>query len=302
MKTLPTSDSPSYRELPIAEIGLRYAALRMIQPHAEAAMQRSFERYGQLSPVLVAQAPDNRYELIDGFKRRRAGYKLGHERLHAQVFSGTSRTIKAVMITVNSKAHTIAEFEKALVIRSLYREDGLSQVEIAALLGRHKSWVCRRLALVERLCDDVVDHLKLGLICPTTGRELAKLPRGNQPEALKTVLKYRFTTNETARLVSMLLCEPRWKHQAILSFPEPILSDRRPTCRESQDRSTSAYGMLIKIERLLASEVFGKSMSNQDEQGRMLSSIERIEEALAQIKQLFTRSAFCRTTSETVKN
>jgi hypothetical protein len=35
---------------------------------------------------------------------------------------------------------------------TLIREDGLSQAEVAELLGHHKSWVCRRLALLERLC------------------------------------------------------------------------------------------------------------------------------------------------------
>ena len=43
--------------------------------------------------------------------------------------------------------------EEALVVHSLSHEDGLSQGEIAVLLGRHKSWVCRRLSLVERLSD-----------------------------------------------------------------------------------------------------------------------------------------------------
>ena len=39
-------------------------------------------------------------------------------------------------------------------MQALVREDGLSQVEAAELLGRHKSWVCRRLALLERLGDE----------------------------------------------------------------------------------------------------------------------------------------------------
>ena len=34
-------------------------------------------------------------------------------------------------------------------MHALVREDGLTQVEAAELLGRHKSWVCRRLALLE---------------------------------------------------------------------------------------------------------------------------------------------------------
>ena len=44
--------------------------------------------------------------------------------------------------------------EEALVVHSLFHEDTLSQIEIATLLGRHKSWVCRRIALIDRLCDE----------------------------------------------------------------------------------------------------------------------------------------------------
>ena len=91
------------------------------------------------------------------------------------------------------------------MIRSLHREDGLSQVEIAALLGRHKSFVCRRLRMVEALSDEVIDHLKLGLINMTIGRELSRLPRGNQALALRTVIKYRLDCAETCRLVSQVL-------------------------------------------------------------------------------------------------
>jgi hypothetical protein len=41
--------------------------------------------------------------------------------------------------------------EEAWIIHALVQDDGMSQVEVAKLLGRHKSWVCRRLALIERL-------------------------------------------------------------------------------------------------------------------------------------------------------
>jgi hypothetical protein len=101
-------------------------------------------------------------------------------------------------------------------------------VEIAALLGRHKSFVCRRLRMVEALSDEVPDHLKLGLINMTTGRELSRLPHGNQALALRTVIKYRLNCAETCRLISMVLKEPRWNHESILHFPEPILTDRQP--------------------------------------------------------------------------
>ena len=50
------------------EIGESYGRYRLHVPEAERAMARSLKRYGQLSPVVVCQRQE-RYELIDGFKR-----------------------------------------------------------------------------------------------------------------------------------------------------------------------------------------------------------------------------------------
>lgn len=50
------------------EIGEHYGRYRLHVPEAERAMARSLERYGQLSPVVVCRR-NERYELIDGFKR-----------------------------------------------------------------------------------------------------------------------------------------------------------------------------------------------------------------------------------------
>jgi hypothetical protein len=53
------------------------------------------------------------------------------------------------------------------IIQALVREGGLSQVEVAELLGRHNSWVCRRLALIERLGPKAKDELRVGLLTTT---------------------------------------------------------------------------------------------------------------------------------------
>ena len=63
----------------------------------------------------------------------------------------------------------------------------MSQVEVAELLGRHKSWVCRRLALLERLGLKARDELRVGLLSPTTARQLVRLPQGNQTEVLEAI-------------------------------------------------------------------------------------------------------------------
>src|SRR5207249_2441290 len=55
---------------------------------------------------------------------------------------------------------------------------------MAKSLGRHKSWVCRRLALIERLGAKAREELHVGLLSPTAARQIVRLPQGNQAEVL----------------------------------------------------------------------------------------------------------------------
>jgi ParB/RepB/Spo0J family partition protein len=265
-----------YMMIPVDKIGQRYSELRIIDPRAEKAMQRSMQFYGQMTPVVVCQTQKHP-EMIDGFKRLRAAIKLNFTQLSARIFPGRIRAAKAAMIQLNIKARTISELETAMVIRSLHRGDNLTQVEIAALLGRHKSWVCRRLSLVEQLSEEIIEHLKLGLITMTIGRELARLPRGNQPSALQTILKYHFDSRETSRLIALLLREPRWNHDAILRFPEPILEDRHPD-PPLRTKEPSIFSKLIKLELWMKATSYSQlDHVSIPERNRMLSVMDRIE-------------------------
>ena len=138
-------------ELEPNEIGEHYGRYRLHVPEAERAMAKSLKRYGQLSPVVVCRR-NQRYELIDGFKRLGAARGLAHfDRLSARLMEADERTVKAAIYGLNRTGGRTRELEEAWIIHALVREDEMSQVEVAELLGRHKSWVCRRLALIERL-------------------------------------------------------------------------------------------------------------------------------------------------------
>ena len=144
-----------------------------------------------------------------------------------------------------------------MIATSLYRDDGLTQVEIAPLLGRDKSWVSRRIALIERLSDEVLEHLRLGLISPTHGRELSRLPRGNQPAALSWVIAHRLCSRETAKLVSLLIERPRWDHELILTLPLEILEHRQPPRRGLIKPQDSLGPVLKDLARCCASVLKG---------------------------------------------
>jgi ParB/RepB/Spo0J family partition protein len=277
-------------EVPTDDIGDRYGNLRLVNPGAYAAMERSIAQYGQVTPVVVGQPTGSKYEMVDGFKRYRASKKLGLKSLSCRVLKGKDRALKSAMLYLNTQISSIGDLEQGMIIQSFYKEDGLSQVEIAKLLGRHKSWVSRRLSLVERLSDEVIEQMRLGLVSSSIGRELALLPCGNQRGALKTLQKYRFTVRETARLVSLLMNQPAWNHETILNFPEEILSARQsPRPKKSvMDSLTKFYGDLSTIERLCTGCAANCSqLSNLDEQ-KVLSGIERITDVLTEIRKQFS--------------
>lgn len=225
--------------VPLARIDERYSGYRLICPKADKAMTASIERYGQLSPVVVGPAQKNGYPLIDGFKRLRASRQLGRTDLKATVLQAGERALKAAMFHLNKKHHSMTAMEEAVIVRALYREHGLTQEAVGILLGFHKSWINRRLALLDRLDTEVLEQVRLGLIGPGMIRELIKLPRGNQLAALDTIRKFTMTCREAAQLVALILESPRWNIDSILYYPEPILSKRepdRPVCNTELQR------------------------------------------------------------------
>jgi hypothetical protein len=134
------------------------------------------------------------------------------EQLQAKVLPMASRWIiitepvaKAAIHGLNQTGRRPQEWEEAWIVHALVREDGMTQVEVAELLGRHKSWVCRRLALVEKLTNEAWEDLRLGLLSTTATRALVRLPAGNQVDALATLHRDELTAAELEGVVDLVL-------------------------------------------------------------------------------------------------
>lgn len=240
----------SYTDIPMEMIGESFSRFRLALPRSDAAMLNSIEKYGQLSPIVVSSCENGHYELIDGFKRLRVLRQLKFKRIRARVLECSGGELKIALIQLNQEACSIGVLEVAMVIASLCREEGMSQVEIARQLGRHKSWVSRRIALVERLSEDVCEHLRLGLIDITRARELLRLPRGNQKDALESVLKHHFTSRETNMLVSMLLKHPQHDQYTISRLSEKILDKRQTPDQPQEKPSVQPFdAALVRLEK-----------------------------------------------------
>jgi ParB-like chromosome segregation protein Spo0J len=223
--------APEVRAVPLVGLGERYRRYRLADPHAEEAMAQSLWRWGQLAPV-VACVRGEQWEVVDGFKRLAAARVLGWPTLLVRrLEADDERTVKAAVYGLNRVGQHLQELEEAWLVQALVREDGLSQVEVAELLGRHRSWVCRRLALLEKLGAAVRADLEVGLVAPSLARQLVRLPTGNQAEVLAAARREALTAAEVQGVVDLwlgaagpgqreyLLAQPRVALQAARARP-----------------------------------------------------------------------------------
>jgi ParB-like chromosome segregation protein Spo0J len=194
------------RLVQIAPLGERLSALRLCDATALATVRRSLVQHGQLSALTLFTAGDG-LEIIDGFKRVRAARALGWPTLLARIDDVGSIDAKLRLRELHDRCG-LTELEEAWLVRSLYREDRVAQPEIARRMGRHKSWVWRRLMLVESLDPDVQADVRLGLIAARSAVAVSRLPRGNQQTASAVVIRRGLTVCQTDLLVEEVLEQP----------------------------------------------------------------------------------------------
>lgn len=75
----------AYLNITPEQVDETYGRLRLVNPRADANMVESMRRFGQLTSATVSRAGENRYEMVDGFKRLRACRHLGVEFIRAGV-------------------------------------------------------------------------------------------------------------------------------------------------------------------------------------------------------------------------
>lgn len=235
------------RMVDLTELGSRLSALRLCEASALEAMRRSLARHGQLGALSVF-VEAGQLEVLDGFKRVHAARTLGWPRLRARVLDGGAADAKVLLLGLHA-GRGLTELEEGWLVRSLYREDHLPQGVIAARLGRHKSWVCRRLMLVEALAPAVQADVRLGLLMPRAALAVGQLPRGNQPAAAELVIRRGLTVRQTELRVAELMddSDDDARARQIARWMESPAAGERPGVRPTRAARGEADGISADI-------------------------------------------------------
>lgn len=180
-------------ELNLEALDLKYARLSVRRPGAERRLLASLGESGQQSPVIVVAGQEaGHYTVVDGHKRVHALKRLKADVVKAVVWELPEAEALATSYQMWANGRRDV-FEEGWLVAELHRGFKWSLGEVAERLVRSKSWVSKRLALVEELPDWMADevaggrlgaHAAANYLVPLTrvngedGRKLAESIRG----------------------------------------------------------------------------------------------------------------------------
>lgn len=174
-------------QLEISQLERKYAHLRIDDRRGQRSLLASVVQQGQQTPVLVVRQSEHRYVLIDGYRRVAALEALACDLVEAVVLP-VGEAEGLVLGYRLSRGRRPSALEEGWLLRELIDQHGQKQRDLAALLGRSRSWVSRRLSLVRVLPESVQQAVRQGLV-PAQGamKSLVPLARANSEQCAELV-------------------------------------------------------------------------------------------------------------------
>jgi ParB-like chromosome segregation protein Spo0J len=210
-------------DVDLHQLELRHQDLRIHDAEQRRRLIGSVAELGQQVPVVVIRDAD-RLVLIDGYLRVEALRKLGRDTAAAMAWPVPE--VEA-LLQRRHLASSVAAIEDGWLLARL-REHGLTLDELARRLCRSKSWVSRRLALIEILTPTAQACVRAGTVPPHAAMKyLVPLARANQRQCEQLAAGLgdtRVSDRELAALYDAWRAADRAGKQRIVS--EPLLALR----------------------------------------------------------------------------
>lgn len=300
------------QEVPLSEFDLSLASVRIINPARILQVEKSMRIHGQLQPV-IARVDQNKYQLIDGFKRFYCSENLLIETLQCRILDIDLPGAKVLLLSYNRPHRSMEAWEEALVLQDLQQIHSLDQRSLAELIGYSRSWVSRRLSLIEKIDKKVSSQIMMGVLTSSQARALIQLPRGNQSAVAGAIINFNLTSRQSETLVEAFLkAKDADQQQYILTHPEHVLKqEQADTEQHPYDVRLSAYGNdlmhsmmdVLRSVHILLSRLSDKrlGMLSQSERGIITPFFDKVSGNTRKLTQVITELQIHKSTQQDEK-
>ena len=240
-------------ELELHQLELRYEALRKRAPVAERQLLGSLAEIGQQLPIVVVSEAQ-RFVVIDGYKRVRALKRLARDTVRASGWQMPE--VEALLLERSMRCASEDAFDQGWLLAELRARFGLSLEELARRFERNKSWVSRRLALVQILPATIQESVRTGTLAAHAAMKyLVPLARANARAATRlaeAITPFKPTSREVGALYAGWLSGTARTRELILATPQVYLqaqATQEPVPPSASERWLNDLGALAGIAR-----------------------------------------------------
>lgn len=187
---------------------------KYFDPNAMDELAESIAQYGLIQPITVRKNGRG-YELIAGERRFRASIAAGLKEIPAVIIEADNNKSAILALLENLQREDLSFFEIAESYKSLIRDQGMTQAEIASKMGKSQSSVANKIRLL-RLPPRVKKLIRDYDLTERHARALLLLnDEDKQLEAVRTVFRDHLSVSQTEELVHEMLQEKTKKEQTV---------------------------------------------------------------------------------------
>lgn len=180
-----------------------YQPRRRFDEEALNELARSIAEHGILQPLVVRPVGDEKFEIIAGERRFRAGQQAGLAKVPCVIKHYDDRQALAVALIENLQRSDLNVLEVAQGLHRLVEDFSLTHEAVAQLVGRSRSAISNTLRLLE-LGEPVKKALGDERIEMGHARALLSLPEVQQQAVLSEIIARHLTVRQTEARVRAL--------------------------------------------------------------------------------------------------
>ena len=227
-------------------------------------LTESIRENGIIQPIIVHKRGLNDYVLVAGERRWRAARMAGLREVPAIVRTlDKEKQLKQALIE-NIQRENLNPLEEATAYQQLLDEYGLTQEEVAKVLGKSRSAVANTLRL-KRLPVEIQDFINSGSLSEGHARALLALPEAiQQIEAADHILDKGLNVRQTEEYIRLLL-NPPTKNTA-----KPMDEQAEISVRDLELKLSRSLGTKVRLSDKNGKGLIKIPYKNLDELDRIL--------------------------------
>jgi ParB family chromosome partitioning protein len=249
-----------FREVELATIrNNNYLSLTTTKKDVDRTA-KTIRDYGLLTPLVIHPDQKGGHVVISGECELEALRKIGMKKIEAVVVDCTDNIeANKLSLLLSSLRKEQSPISEGLMLKNLLKTDNYTQSDIAYLVGKSVSWVSKRIALIERLNDSVLELVAAKKLCCHTAQEIARLPSNIQHQFGMKVVQDKIPKSGVEKLVVSYnnLETSKSIKQTIASDPKEALElmnelkiDIRKTSKKNKEGKTAEDKMLSALRLL----------------------------------------------------